>query len=179
MSGKLDRSSCVGTNKKSHENKNVKIVNINVAGSPNSVLIKVNNQRFRSLVDTGAELCLVNSKIFHALPNVAKLKKSDVHLQSVNGGSLEIEGKVDLTFQIGGLTMSHPFYVVQGMNRNFILGRDWLIQNGVRIYYDLGTMKINDVYVPLQEDYTHFLCITRCKINSIEATSRANLFSEI
>lgn len=62
------------------------------------------------------------------------LKKSDVHLQSVNGGSLEIEGKVDLTFQIGGLTMSHPFYVVQGMNRNFILGRDWLIQNGVRIY---------------------------------------------
>lgn len=64
---------------------------------------------------------------------------------------LEIElGKVDLTFQIGGLTMSHPFYVVQGMNRNFILGRDWLIQNGVRNYYDLGTMRINDV--PLQVD---------------------------
>lgn len=84
-SGKLDRSSCVGTNKESHENKNVKIVNINVAGSPNSVLIKVNNQRFRSLVDTGCELCLVNSKNVHALPNVAKLKKSDVHLQSVYG----------------------------------------------------------------------------------------------
>lgn len=48
--------------------------------------------------------------------------------------------------------MSHPFYVVQGMNRNFILGRDWLIQNGVRINYDLGTMRINDVYVSLQED---------------------------
>lgn len=36
------------------------------------------------------------------------------------------------------------------MNRNFILGRDWLIQNGVRNYYDLGTMRINDV--PLQVD---------------------------
>lgn len=74
------------------------------------------------------------------------------YLQSVNGGSSEIEGKVDLTFQLGGLTMSHPFYVVQGMNRNYILGRDWLIQNGVRIYYDLGTMRINDVCVPLQKD---------------------------
>lgn len=117
-------------------------------------MIEVNNQRFRSLIDTGAELYLMNSKNFHTLPNayVSKLKKSDVHLQSVNGGSLEIEGKVDLPFQIGGLIMSHPFYVVQGMNRNFILGRDWFIQNEVRIYYDLGTMRINDVYVPLQED---------------------------
>lgn len=123
-------------------------------GSPNSVLIKVNNKRFRSSINTGAELCLINSKIFHTLPNayVSKLKKSDVHLQSVNWGSLEIEGKVDLTFQLGSLTMSHPFYVVQGMNRNCILGRDWLIQNGVRIYYDLGTMRINDVCVPLQKD---------------------------
>lgn len=48
--------------------------------------------------------------------------------------------------------MSHPFYVVQGKNRNFILGRDWLIRIGVRICYDLGTMRINDVDVPLQED---------------------------
>lgn len=74
--GKLNRSSCVETNKKSHEHKNVKIVNIYIAGSPNSTLIKVNNQRFRSLVDTGTELCLVNSNFFHALPSVAKLKKN-------------------------------------------------------------------------------------------------------
>lgn len=37
-------------------------------------------------------------------------KKSDVHLQLVNRGSLEIEEKVDLTFQIGGFTMCHPFF---------------------------------------------------------------------
>lgn len=43
-------------------------------------------------------------------------------------------------------------FLVHGVNRKFILGRDWLIQNRVRIYYDLGTMRINDVYVPLQED---------------------------
>lgn len=89
---------------------------------------------------------------FSPLKSVLILHLSDVHLQSANGGSLIIEGKVDLTLQIGGLTMSHPFYVVQGKNRNFILGRDWLIRIGVRIYYDLGTMRINDVDVPLQED---------------------------
>lgn len=89
---------------------------------------------------------------FSPLKSVLILHLSDVHLQSANGGSLEIEEKVDLTLEIGSLTMSHPFYVVQGKNRNFILGRNWLIQIGVRIYYDLGTMRINYVDVPLQED---------------------------
>ena len=48
--------------------------------------------------------------------------------------------------------MSHKFYVSDGLNRNFILGRDWLQANGVRLYFDLGCMRIGNTYVSLEND---------------------------
>jgi hypothetical protein len=33
-----------------------------------------------------------------------------------------------------------------------ILGREWLKQNGVRLYFDLGYLRINNTYVRLEED---------------------------
>lgn len=48
--------------------------------------------------------------------------------------------------------MSHKFYVVANMNRKAILGRDWLVENGVRLYFDLGCLRVHDVYVTLEED---------------------------
>jgi hypothetical protein len=33
-----------------------------------------------------------------------------------------------------------------------ILGREWLKQNGVRLYFDLGYLRIDKTYVRLEED---------------------------
>ena len=38
------------------------------------------------------------------------------------------------------------------INRNFILGRDWLVQNGVRLYFDLVFLRVAKTTVPLEED---------------------------
>ena len=48
------------------------------------------------------------------------------------------------------------------MNRNIILGQDWLIKNGVRMYYDLGCLRVNNTYVPLIEDI-HTPSVVRLK----------------
>ena len=42
---------------------------------------------------------------------------------------------------MNGLTMSQKYYVTNGLNRNFILGRDWPKQIGVRMYFDLGMLR--------------------------------------
>lgn len=73
-------------------------------------------------------------------------------MQSVNGTELAVDGMVEVSFEIGGLKMSHPLYVVNEMNRKLILSKDWLFTRGVRVYYDLGCIRVNNVYVPLQED---------------------------
>jgi hypothetical protein len=80
------------------------------------------------------------------------LIKKEVNLQSVNGNLLQITGQTTIPFQIGGIKMSHSFYVVSDMNRNVILGRDWLILNGVRFYFDLSCLRVQNKYIPLQEN---------------------------
>ena len=79
-------------------------------------------------------------------------------LQAANGESLKVLGSTNLTFTVNGLTMRQTFCVTDGLNRNFILGMDWLKDNGVRIYFDLGMLRIGKTYVKLQED---------CHISSI------------
>ena len=61
---------------------------------------------------------------------------------------------------MNGLTMSQKFYVTDGLNRNFILGRDWLKQNGIRMYFDLGMLRIGRTYVKFEED-CHIASILR------------------
>lgn len=42
--------------------------------------------------------------------------------------------------------------MVSDINRNVILGRDWLVKNGVWLYYDLGMLRVGNVYANLEED---------------------------
>ena len=74
-------------------------------------------------------------------------------LQSVNGRLLKIEGFVTLSCKIGITEFTHGFYVSPSVNRNFILGRDWLVQKGLRLYFDLGILKFGDTTVPLRKTY--------------------------
>ena len=97
---------------------------------------------FKHLLETAAAVSLVSSNIYWSLANPVKMSKPKVCLKSVNDSQLQIEGCTQIEFKIGGLTMSHEFHVVKDINRSFILGRDWLVQNGVRLYYDLGSLRI-------------------------------------
>jgi hypothetical protein len=52
------------------------------------------------------------------------------------------------------------------MNRNVILGKDWLTQNGVRLYFDLGCLRIGKCYVSLEEDIK-IAYIVRCAKDAV------------
>ena len=140
---------------------------INLAGSPNSCIIKIGKNKFRSLVDTGAEVSLMHRRVYDSLKVKPKLQHKKIYLSSVSGDALKIDGCINLTFTIGGTEMQHLFYVVRDMNRNLILGTDWLRQHGVRIYYDLGCLRIaNKTYVNLEEDI-HVSSVARIKYTTL------------
>jgi hypothetical protein len=71
--------------------------------------------------------------------------------------------------------MSQVFYVVADMNRNKILGRDWLVQNGVRLYYELGCLRVGNMYTNLEED-THISSILRLSKEMIIKPQISNVF---
>ena len=80
----------------------------------------------------------MHRRVYKSLEKKPPLIKRSANLQSVNGGHLKIDGCVTLTFKVGSKEMKHKFFVSPSINRNFILGRDWLVQNGIRLYFDLG-----------------------------------------
>ena len=136
---------------------------ISLAGSPNSCIIKIGKHKFRTLVDTGAEVSLMHRRVYDSLKIKPRLQRRKACLNSVSRESLQVDGCVNLTFSIGDTEMQHMFYVVREMNRNLILGSDWLCQHGVRIYYDLGCLRVgNKTYVNLEEDI-HIACVARTK----------------
>ena len=55
-----------------------------------------------------------------------------------------------------------------------ILGRDWLHQNGVRIYFDLGSIRVGKVYVPLENDI-HIASIIRLAKKSLLKPQSVNV----
>ncbi|CAG2218766.1 Transposon Ty3-G Gag-Pol polyprotein,Transposon Ty3-I Gag-Pol polyprotein [Mytilus edulis] len=70
--------------------------------------------------------------------------------------------------------MTHLFYVVSDMNRNVILGRDWLVKNGVRLYFDLGMLRVGDVYANLEEDI-HISSILRLSKETVFKPQTSNI----
>ena len=130
-----------------------KTFKISVSGIPNSCLVKIGKQRYRTLVDTGAECSLMHRRIYDQLKNKPRLINKKVCLQSASGTELKCDGCITVQICIGGTDMSQDFYVIRDLNRNLILGMDWLKQNNVRIYFDLKCLRINGKhYVNLEED---------------------------
>ena len=125
---------------------------INILGSPNSCLVRIDKQKFRTLVDTGAECSLMHRRIYDQLKNKPKLQNRRVYLQTASGAPLKCDGCVNVQFCIGGTELSQDFYVIREMNRNLILGLDWLKKSNVRIYMDLKCIRIDGKHYVNLED---------------------------
>ena len=97
---------------------------INLTGSPNSTVIKIKKMKFKAVVDSSAEVSLIHSRVFVSLKDKPKVFKRKVHLQSVSGKALNIEGCANITIKIGKTEVTQLFYIVKDMNRNVILGKD-------------------------------------------------------
>ena len=110
-------------------------------------------KKLRNLVDTRGECSLMYCRIYDQLKNKPRLNNKKACLQFANGSESECDSCITVQICIGGTEMSQDFYVIRDLNRNIILGLDWLKQNNVRIYFDLKCLRINGkYYVHLEED---------------------------
>jgi transposase InsO family protein len=104
------------------------------------------------LIDTGAGVSLISKKIYDKLPDKPRIHGKGTYLSTANGESLSNLGQITLQFTMNGLQLTQKFFVIEDLCRNFILGRDWLTENGVRLYFDLGMLRVGKTYVKLEED---------------------------
>ena len=68
--------------------------------------------------------------------------------------------------------------MVRDLNRNMILGLDWLKSNSVRIYFDLKSLRINGkTYVNLEKDI-HVASTVRMKHTCYKTKHCSNMLWE-
>ena len=144
-----------------------------VSGNRNSCPVRIGKQKFRSLVDTGADCSLMHCRVYNQLKDRPKLVNKKVYLQSASGSELKCDGSITVQVCVGGTEMSQDFYMIRDLNRNLILGLDWMKQNNVKIYMDLKCIRINGKhYVNLEEDI-HIASTVRIKRTCLKKSQTA------
>ena len=71
------------------------------------------------------------------------------------GWLIDIDEYGSLNYEIGRGKQEHEFFGVPEMNRDIILGRDWLTHFGVHMSYDIGCTNNGKSYVKMEEEYTY------------------------
>jgi len=75
------------------QNKTYTISSIEGVNS-NSCLIKIGQQSYRALIDSGAEVCLIHKRVIDQLKIHSKIGSNTINLQSVSGGNISVLGCV-------------------------------------------------------------------------------------
>ena len=101
------------------------------------------------LIDSGAQASLLN---LACIPENFRTNiiDSNVSIKGVTGDSLRVVGtlETELTFS-SDTVIKHPFYVVQGMVEDLIIGRDLMAHNHCTISFSDLTFSVGNLKLPL------------------------------
>ncbi|KAL5019954.1 hypothetical protein ScPMuIL_002846, partial [Solemya velum] len=81
-----------------------------------------------------------------------KDKKKRIVLETANGALTKVKGVINLQFKLGSKLRTHEFAIVPNLNRKILLGKTFLDEKGVRLYFDLKCMKLDNEMIPIVSD---------------------------
>ena len=115
----------------------------------NFIFIKANFLRTKALIDTGAQKSCISenfSRKLHLLPNGPAESK---FLLTADGKPIPVQGTVEVSIKIQGLSIPFTFHVLRGLNHNMILGVDFLSATKANIDMSNGVIVLCDDLVTL------------------------------
>lgn len=130
-----------------------KFVNIvDIGEDKSSVLIETHGQHYRALVDSGAEISILNRKITECLPDTELLRSTEVTLRTATGSAITTVGEIDLRFKLGRKYLRHTFIVAENLSQSVILGRDCLKAHKMKLDFGKNQLLLQGDTVPLEAD---------------------------
>ena len=115
-------------------------------GNLPTVEIRAHNGTCRALVDTGAEVSLIQSSTWHRLFPSATLSRSSRNIVAANGISMRNRGNSEVMFMLDCKNYSHTFTIVDDLRQNIILGMDFLKKaNGIN--FRTGSLIMEDLVI--------------------------------
>ena len=97
--------------------------------------INIQGSKCNALIDTGATRSCISEAYFKMLPQQNLKGLQRVAVRSASGSSLAPVGFVTYNITLGNKSFQHDFVVCKHLVRPLILGREFLYENGLKIYY--------------------------------------------
>ena len=113
--------------------------------------VKIGTQIIRALIDSGAQVSLLNAEIFTQLPTklVRRLPHRSSRLKSASGDPIPSIGVYNINIHLGEVPLMHTFHVVKQLKQSALLGADFLAQTGAILDCGKQTIKIHDTILKL------------------------------
>ena len=125
-----------------------------------------------AIVDSGAEVTLINRALVKRLKLKISKTDSNVRYVAANNETIEHDGFTILNIEIGQLKTKQKAIVIKKLSTDLLLGTDWLQQNGVILNYQKRVLTCGKFCSPLlttKSQITH--CINTNKTITVLACS--------
>jgi len=98
--------------------------------------VTIQGVRVPILLDTGAEISILSTRfVQYVFPNV-ELSPRFCTVRNLGGGLVPVQGPIELTVEVCGLVLDHPFFYHEG-NPTFMMGIDLLTRAALTIDCEL------------------------------------------
>ncbi|MCG8047963.1 MAG: RNase H-like domain-containing protein, partial [Candidatus Thiodiazotropha endolucinida] len=134
--------------KQSEENHN-KIQTSGISASGLYVTAKIDRINADCLVDTGATLTIVSSKVWEVINDKKALTQFDTPLVSATGDTMKVKGRTELSMTFGDSQYTVPV-IIADMDIDVVLGIDFMQEQDVSVNVAHRKMIIGKQEFPLQ-----------------------------
>ncbi|KAK3095165.1 hypothetical protein FSP39_010953 [Pinctada imbricata] len=112
----------------------------------NKVTISIGNRKTHALVDTGASICVADKGFIDQTIYAGKVLKQPEHanIRGVTGNRLRVLGIIEIKFDIGGNTFTHPIHIIEGLGYSLVLGLDFMRAFNVLLDFQSNQMIFPD-----------------------------------
>ena len=94
--------------------------------------VAIQGVRVPILLDTGAEISILNTRFVQDLFLNVELSPKFRTVRNLGGGLVPVQGPIELTVEVCGLLLDHPFFFYEG-NPTFLTGIDCLTRAALMI----------------------------------------------
>ena len=103
--------------------------------------VKLGDYLVDCLIDTGATLTLVSTKVWDTIKDTKPLDNFDSSIVSASGNKLNTMGKTRVCFEINDTSCAMDVVIAEKMDVDVIMGLDFMIAHSVKV--DIEGMAIN------------------------------------
>lgn len=106
---------------------------------------------FMYLIDTGASICAIHSKLLRQIPTLAEhtpLPTTISSIKSVSGETIPVQGQIEVPFRIGNNLYLFKALVIERMAYDVILGRDFLAHYNAKIDLEHHVLTLDQAQFP-------------------------------